>query len=330
VLLLGADSCFASGVRFPVSEPYEGGRLPVGDGYVAYWEQHGNPEGKPALALHGGPGSGAGAWMTTLFDPGGYRLVLHDQRGSGRSTPHASDSAADLSANTTWHLVADIERLRERLGIDSWLVYGGSWGSTLALAYAQTHPDRVDQLVLAPVTLTRRVDVDWLSRGVGLLLPQEWEALRDHLPAHERDGDLTAAYARQLASPDPDLAAAAARAWCDWEEALVAHENGARRNPRYDDPRFRLGFARLVTHYFSHAAWLADDQLLVGATALAGIPGVLIHGRLDLGGPLDAAWQLHRAWPGSELTIIDTAGHTSDSIGDLVAQATTRLAAPAG
>ncbi|PPK98168.1 proline iminopeptidase [Kineococcus xinjiangensis] len=315
-------------MRFPVSQPCETGRLPVGDGHVLHWEQHGNPRGRPALALHGGPGSGAGPWMTTLFDPGAHRLVLHDQRGCGRSTPHAGEPGVDLSTNTTWHLVADVERLREHLGIDRWLVYGGSWGSTLALAYAQTHPERVEQLVLGPVTLTRHADVEWLSRGAGAFLPRQWEALRDHLPPQERDGDLTAAYARLLA--DPATAEAAARAWCEWEEALVAHESGGRRNPRYDDPRFRLGFARLVTHYFSHAAWLADGELLAGAAALRGIPGVLVHGTLDLAGPLEAAWRLHRAWPGSELVVVDTAGHTSAGIGDAVAAAITRFAAGGG
>jgi proline iminopeptidase len=314
-------------VRFPVSQPYTVGRLPVGEGHVLHWEQHGNPRGKAALALHGGPGSGAGNWMTTLFNPAAYCLVLHDQRGAGASTPHASESSADLTTNTTWHLVDDIERLRDHLGIDSWLVYGGSWGSTLALAYAQAHPNRVDQLVLGPVTLTRHIDVEWLTRGVGLLLPEQWHAFRHHLPESDRDGDLAAAYARLLTTPDPGVADAAARSWCSWEDALLAHETRGARNPRYDDPRFRLGFARLVTHYFSHAAWLEHDQLLTNAARLAGIPGVLVHGGLDLAGPLDAAWQLHHAWPGSELAVVDSAGHSTSRIGDRITEATTRFAA---
>jgi len=314
-------------MRFPTRVPYESGRLPTGDGHVLYWERHGNPTGRPALALHGGPGSGADVWMTRLFAPAVYQLVLLDQRGAGRSTPHASDRGADLTTNTTWHLVVDIERLREHLGIGSWLVYGSSWGSTLALAYAQSHPGRVTQLVLAPVTLTRRADVEWLTRDVRMLLPREWEAFRGHLPAPDRDGDLAAGYARLLASPDPAVVDAAARAWCAWEDALIAHETGGARSPRYDDPRFRVGFARLVTHYFSHSAWLEDDQLLAGAAEhLAAIPGVLIHGQLDIAGPLDAAWQLHHAWPGSELILVDAAGHSTNTIGDAVTEATTRLA----
>lgn len=314
-------------MRFPVSQPYASGRLPVGDGHVLHWEQHGNPAGKPALALHGGPGSGAGEWMTTLFDPTAYRLVMHDQRGAGRSTPHASDPSHDLATNTTWHLVQDIERLREHLGVESWLVYGGSWGSTLALAYAQSHPDRVDQLVLAPVTLTRAVDVEWLTHGVRLLLPEQWDAFRCHVPERDRDRDLAAAYARLLSDPDPAVAHAAARAWCNWEDALLSHETGGVGDARYDDPRFRLGFARLVTHYFSHAAWLGDDQLLQGAGRLGEIAGVLVHGRLDLAGPLDAAWQLHRAWPGSELILLDSAGHRIGGLADEVVQATSRFSA---
>ncbi len=316
----------AGPVRFPTGTPFESGRLDTGDGYVLHWERYGNPTGKPALALHGGPGSGAGAWMTTMFDPAVYQLVLLDQRGAGRSTPHASDQAADLSTNTTWHLVGDIERLRDHLGITSWLVYGCSWGSTLALAYAQSHPDHVTQLVLAPVTLTRRADVAWLTRGVGMLVPREWDTFRGHLPEYDRDGDLAVGYARLLASPDPAVVDAAARAWCDWEDALIAHETGGARSAGYDDPRFRVGFARLVTHYFSHAAWLGEDQLLSGAEHIAAIPGVLIHGALDIAGPLDAAWRLHRAWPGSELIIIDAAGHTTSTIGDAVAETTTGFA----
>jgi proline iminopeptidase len=232
----------------------------------------------------------------------------------------------DLSVNTTDHLVADIERLRQHLAVDRWLVQGTSWGSTLALAYAQRFPQRVSEIVLAAVTMTRRSEVDWLCRGVGAFLPAQWERFRAGLPAGDRDGDLVTAYARLLVDPDPDVRRRAARRWCDWEEAIVSVESGGHPNPRYDDPSFRLGFARLVTHYFSHAAWLADDQLLAGADRLAGIPGVLVHGRLDLGAPLRTAWQLARAWPGSELVILDTAGHTSAAIGDRVVVATDAFA----
>jgi proline iminopeptidase len=184
-------------------------------------------------------------------------------------------------------------------------------------------------MVLAPVTLTRRADVEWLTRGVRMVLPREWDVFRGHLPEPDRDGDLAAGYAKLLASPEPAVVDAAARAWCDWEDALIAHETGGARSARYDDPGFRVGFARLVTHYFSHAAWLDEDQLLAGAAEhLAAIPGVLVHGQLDIAGPLDAAWRLHRAWPRSELIIVGAAGHSTSTIGDVAAEATTRFASP--
>ncbi len=264
--------------------------------------------------------------MRSLFDPRRYRTVLFDQRGAGRSRPHASDPAVDLSVNTTGHLVADIECLREHLAIHRWLVYGASWGSTLALAYAQRFSRRVSEIVLAGVTMTRRSEVDWLCRGVGAFFPAQWERFRRAIPTPDRDGDLVAAYVRLLADPDRDVQQRAARSWCDWEEAIVSVESGGHPNPRYDDPSFRLGFARLVTHYFSHAAWLEEDELLRGAHKLIGIPGVLIHGRLDLGGPLHTAWQLARAWPGSELVVLDTSGHMSPAFGDHVVAATDRFA----
>ena len=264
--------------------------------------------------------------MRRLFDPRRYRIVLFDQRGAGRSRPHASDSAVDLSVNTTDHLVADIERLREYLAVDRWLVQGTSWGSTLALAYAQRYPQHVSEIVLAAVTMTRRVDVDWVCRGVGAFFPAQWERFRGAVPEADRDGDLVAAYARLLVDPDPVIHHRAARDWCDWEAAIVSVESGGRPNPRYDDPDFRLGFARLVTHYFSHAAWLAEDELLAHADRLAGIPGVLIHGQLDVCGPLRTAWQLAQSWPGSELVVVDAAGHTSTSLRDRVVVATDALA----
>ena len=312
--------------RYPSIEPHEHGMLDAGDGQRLYWEVCGNPAGKPAVVLHGGPGSGCSPEMRSLFDPARYRIVLFDQRGAGRSRPHASDPAADLAVNTTHHLVADIERLREHLAVTRWLVYGRSWGSTLALAYAERFPHRVSEVVLAAVGMTRRAEVQWLCRGVGAFFPAAWEAFRSALPAADRDGDLAAAYARLLADPDPGVHHRAARAWCDWEEAIVSAESGGRPNPRYDDPRFRLGFARVVTHYFSHAAWLADDELLAGAGRLAGIPGVLIHGQLDVSGPPRTAWLLARAWPGSELVIVPAAGHTSDALGDRVVVATDAFA----
>ena len=300
--------------------------LDVGDGQSLYWEVCGNPFGKPAVVLHGGPGSGCSLSMRSLFDPRRYRIVLFDQRGSGRSRPHASDPAVDLSLNTTEHLLADIECVREHLAVDRWLVYGGSWGSTLALAYAQRFSRRVSEIVLAAVTMTRRSEVDWLCRGVGAFFPAQWECFRAALPGPDRDGDLVSAYTRLLVDPDRDVQQNAARSWWEWEQAIVSVESGGRPNSRYDDPSFRLGFARLVTHYFSHAAWLADDQLLADADRLAGIPGVLIHGQLDIGSPLRTAWQLAQAWPDSKLVILPAAGHTSASLGDQVVAATDAFA----
>ena len=313
-------------MRYPPTEPFVHGMLDVGDGQLIYWEMCGDPDGKPAVGLHGGPGSGSTPGSRRLFDPEAYRIVLLDQRGAGRSLPHASDPAADLSVNTTDHLLGDLERLREHLGIDHWLVYGNSWGSTLGLAYAQRHPQRVTELILAAVTMTRRSDIRWLSHGVGRFFPLEWARFRDGVPASERDGDLVAAYARLLAHRDADVQEQAAKDWCAWEEAIVSLESGGVPNPRYADARFRLAFARIVTHYFRYGAWLEEGQLLRQAHRLARIPGVLIHGRLDLGGPLTVAVELARVWPGSELVVLEGAGHTSHDLESRVVAATDRFA----
>jgi len=313
-------------MRYPPTEPYAHGMLDVGDGQLLHWETCGNPAGKPAVVLHGGPGSGCTPGSRRLFDPQAYRLVLWDQRGAGRSLPHAGDPATDLSVNTTEHLLGDLERLRRHLRIERWLVYGSSWGSTLGLAYAQRHPERVTELVLAAVTMTRRSDVRWLYHGVGRFFPEEWARFRGGVPASERDGDLVEAYARLLAHHEAGIRQQAAKDWCDWEDAVVSLESGGVPDPRYADPRFRMAFARIVTHYFRHGAWLEEGQLLRQAHRLAGLPGVLIHGRLDLGGPLVTAWELARAWPGSDLVVLDRAGHTSSDLGDRVVAATDRFA----
>jgi proline iminopeptidase len=297
---------------YPAAEPYAHGMLDVGDGQLIYWEECGNPAGKPALVLHGGPGSGCVPAFRRFFDPAAYRVVLFDQRGAGRSTPHASVFEADLTTNTTHHLIADIEALRRHLGIDQWLVWGVSWGSTLGLTYAEQHPDRVSELVLRSVCLTRRADIDWLYHGVGAFFPEEWEAFRDGVPLADRDGDLVDAYRRLLADDDPKVREKAARRWCEWEDAVLSLEAGWRPNVRYRDPSFRMAFARIVTHYFAHHAWLEDDQLLRDADRLSGIPAVLVHGRLDLGGPPRGVWQLARAWPRSELLLVANAGHTGN------------------
>jgi proline iminopeptidase len=294
--------------RYPEIEPYEEGMLDVGDGQHIYWEASGNPRGKAAVVLHGGPGGGSASGRRRLFDPQAYRIVQFDQRGCGRSTPSVSDPAVGLEHNTTDHLIADIERLREHLGIERWLLWGGSWGVTLGLAYAQRYPERVTELVLASVTMTRGEDVHWLYNEAGRFFPEQWERFRDGVPAAEQH-NLVAAYDRQLnAHPDPKVRAKAAKDWCDWEDAVVSLEEGWVPSIRFADPDFRMVFARLCAHYFSHAAWLEDGELLRNADRLAGIPGVLIHGHFDIGGPPDVPWLLAKAWPEAQLHLV-RAGH---------------------
>jgi proline iminopeptidase len=312
----------------PPIEPHAQGRLAVGDGHELHWEVCGRPDGMPAVVLHGGPGSGASASARRLFDPAVWRVVLFDQRGCGRSTPHASEKGTDLATNTTAHLLTDIERLREHLAIARWLVLGGSWGSTLALAYAQRHLERVTGLVLRGVATTTAAEIAWITRGVGLLLPDAFERFRGGVPPAERDGDLVEAYHRLLIDPDPAVHEPAARAWCDWEAALVAVHPDHVPDPRFADARFRLAFARLVTHYWRHRAWLADGELLAGAPRLAGVPAIMVHGRLDLAAPLATPWALAKAWPGSELVIVDRAGHDTRDPGmtEAIVAAIARLA----
>jgi proline iminopeptidase len=253
--------------------------------------------------------------MRRYFDPSAYRIVLFDQRGCGRSTPHASNPATELSVNTTSHLLADIELLRRHLGVDRWLVFGGSWGSSLGLAYAEGHPHRVSEMVLAGVTTTRRSEIDWLYRGVAPLFPEQWARFRAGVPAAERGGDLVEAYHRRLHDPDPAVRVRAARDWCDWESALVSVDPDARPDPRRSQPAFQMAFARIVTHYFRHNAWLEDGILLRQASELARIPGVMVQGRLDLAGPLVTAWELDQAWPAGKLVIVSGAGHSTKDPG---------------
>ena len=313
---------------YPAIEPYDHGLLDVGDSNRVYWELCGNPRGIPVVVLHGGPGSGCSTGLRRYFDPHAYRIVLFDQRGSGRSTPHASDLRTDLSVNTTAHLLADMEQLRGSLGVDQWMVFGVSWGSTLALAYAERHPDRVIAMVLVGVGTSRRAEIDWLYRGVAPLFPAQWDHFRAGVPPAEREGDLVAAYYRLLRDPDPAIHMQAARDWCAWEAALVSVDPEAAPEPRRLQPAWQLAFARIVTHYFHHNAWLEDGILLRHASVLAAIPGILIHGRLDLGSPLATAWELAQAWPKSELVIVQGAGHTSDDPGmsDAIIAATNRFA----
>jgi proline iminopeptidase len=297
--------------RYPPIEPYDHGMLDVGDGNLVYWDVSGNPDGKPVLVVHGGPGSGLGTGNRRYFDPEQYRVVLFDQRGCGRSTPHASDPAAEMTVNTTHHLVADMERLREQLGIERWLLYGGSWGSTLILAYAERHPERVSEIVILGVTTTRRSEIDWLYRGVGRFFPADWARFRAGVPETERDGDLVAAYARLMESPDPSVRNKAAADWLTWEDAVISLEpNGTPNAYSSQPPDAALAFVRICAHYFSHGAWLEEGELLRDAGRLTGIRGALMHGRLDMGSPLGTAWELAQAWPDAELVVIDDSGHT--------------------
>ena len=314
--------------RYPEIEPYDHGMLKVGDSNLVYWETCGNPDGKPAVVFHGGPGGGSGPGLRRLFDPAAYRIVQFDQRGCGRSMPHASLPDTDLSTNTTQHLVADIEVLRQHLGIDRWLVWGGSWGSTLALAYAETYPARVTEIVLCGITTGRRVEFDWLFRGgVAPLFPAQWERLVAALPAADQAGDIIEAYCRLLNSADPAVRERAALEWCTWESATPDWPPKTGLADRYKDPVFSMAFARLVTHYVHHNGFVEDGSLIRGALALADIPGVLVHGRFDLGSPIGNAWALKSAWPQAELVIVDDAGHSvNPALVDAVIRATDQFA----
>lgn len=312
--------------QFPAIEPYDCGMLEVADGHQVYWECCGNPVGKPALYLHGGPGSGCTPGSRRFFDPHTYRIVLFDQRGCGRSMPLASDPDADLRTNTTAHLISDIEKLRELLRIERWTVLGMSWGTTLAQAYAQTHINRVDALVLALVTTTSRREVEWLTEGVGRIFPRQWERFAAAVPAALKDRPLVDAYAALLFDGDPAVCDRTAREWCAWENAHVSLTPNHTSNPRFEDPKFRLGFARLVTHYWKNAAFLEDEQLLRNAAILNGIPGELIHGRWDVSSPLDIPWRLSKKWTTGRLRVLDEAGHGGDSFIGAVIEALGRLA----
>lgn len=293
----------------PEIEPYEHGMLDVGGGDLVYWEQCGNPEGLPALVLHGGPGSGCTPGHRRWFDPRRYRIVLLDQRNCGRSTPHAAEHDTDLAANTTPNLLSDLELLRTTLGIDRWLVFGGSFGSVLALAYAERFPERVSALVLFGLATGRQSEVDLLVRGLGPLFPEAWERFR--LAAG--DDDLAAGFARRLNSPSPGERADAAREWCRWEDAISPTTGPS---ARFEDPRFRLGFTRIVTHYWSNGHFLGEDGVLIAeAGRLAGIPGVIVQGRLDFGNLAGTPWELANAWPDGDLIVIDESAHETSTPG---------------
>lgn len=297
---------------YPEIEPYEHGMLDVGDGHSVYWEVCGNPAGKPAVVLHGGPGSGCTPWHRRLFDPEVYWIVLFDQRGCGRSRPLAGAPDAELASNNTANLIADIEQLRQHLGIERWLVLGGSWGSTLSLAYTEAHPDRVTEMVLFGVTTGRHSEFDWTFRGgLAVFFPEQWERLLAGLPEERRGGDIVEAYAGMLNDSDPAVRERAAEEWCRWESATPAWPPAAGLAERFRDPAYALAFARIVTHYVRHNAWLEDGVLLREAGRLAAIPGVLVNGRFDYQAPIGNAWALRRVWPRAELVIVDEAGHAA-------------------
>lgn len=309
---------------FSPIEPFESQFLNVGDGHTLYVEQCGNPSGKPVVMLHGGPGGGANPTMRRFHDPERYRIILFDQRGCGRSRPHAS-----LDHNTTWHLVADIERIRAHYGIEAWQVFGGSWGSTLALAYAQTHPDRVTELVLRGIFTLRRAEIDWFySNGCNWLFPDAYQAFRDLIPENERD-DLIAAYYRRLTGDDPKIMQEAARIWSQWEGSTLSIQSNPDRVAAFGADRYALAFARIECHYFQHGGFLdSDDQLHANMHRIRHIPGTIIHGRFDVVTPVRTAWELSNRWPEADLRIISEAGHamTEPGIMEELVGATNRYA----
>lgn len=299
---------------YPPTEPTASGLLDVGDGQRVYWETCGNPDGIPAVFVHGGPGGGCSEDHRRLFDPERYRIILFDQRGCGHSLPHAWEPDADLSTNTTWHLVADMEALREHLGVERWLVFGGSWGSTLGLAYAQAHPQRVLALVLRGIFTLRKRELDWFyeAGGADMVWPDEWER---YVAAAGRDvspGGYIERYHELLTDPDPAVHGPAGIAWTTWEAATSTLLRDQEHIDEVQDPDFALAFARIENHFFTHRGWMEDGQLLAGARTLAehGIPGVIVQGRYDMCCPMGTAWALHRAWPQAELCICPTSGHS--------------------
>lgn len=300
---------------YPAIEPNQKGMLDVGDGQQIYWEESGNPDGKPVVFLHGGPGGGTAPFHRQFFDPQAYRIVLFDQRGCGQSTPHIADGAG-LEANTTWHLIADIEALREHLGIDRWQVFGGSWGSTLALTYAQKYPERVTELVLRGIFLLRRKEIDWYYNGpAGNVYPDEWEKFLAPVPKDERDSDLVQVYHRLLHDTDRRKALAAAVAWSVWEGSTSSLIPQPNRVTETADPRFALAFAQIENHYFVNGGFLDEGQLLRDIDRIQQIPGVIVQGRYDVVCPAVSAWDLHKAWHNSELHIVPDAGHAASEPG---------------
>ncbi len=296
---------------YPDIQPYRTGRLQVSGLHELYFEESGNPEGKPVVFLHGGPGGGTEPRMRRYFDPARYRIVLFDQRGCGQSTPFAS-----LEENTTWHLVDDVEALRGHLGVERWLVFGGSWGSTLALAYAETHPERVTELVLRGIFLIRRAEIQWFyQEGTSWIFPDAWREYLEHIPEAER-GDLLSAYYARLTSPSASVQREAARIWSMWEGRTSRLIPDPELIARTGGEDFSLAFARIEAHYFKHDAWLTDGRgLLENIGRIRHIPGVIVQGRYDVVCPVKSAWDLHAVWPESELSIVPDAGHSASEPG---------------
>ncbi len=308
---------------YPALEPYYSGFLDVGDGHRIYYERCGKLGGKPAVFLHGGPGGGISPDHRRLFDPAVYDVLLFDQRGCGQSIPYAA-----LEANTTWHLVEDIERLRRVVGVESWMVFGGSWGSTLALAYAETHPQHTSELVLRGVYTVTKAEIDWYYQsGVSELFPEKWERFQAPIPLDERH-DMLTAYHRRLNSSDLKIQLEAAKAWSIWEGETITLLPNQNYTEAFSDGKFALAFARIENHYFYNNAWLEDGQLLRNAHKLHGIKGTIIHGRYDMPCPARYAYQLHKAWPEADFHLIEGAGHAFSEPGilDALIRATDRFA----
>lgn len=304
----------ATGLRtlYPALKPYRTGMLRVSDVHEIYYEECGNPQGKPAVFIHGGPGAGCDDRARCFFDPDAYRIVLFDQRGCGRSRPHAS-----LVENTTWHLVADMEKLRTHLGVERWLVFGGSWGSTLALAYAQTHPGRVSELVLRGIFMLSQFELHWFyQEGVSAIFPDRWEHYVGVIPPEER-GDLIQAFYRRLTSDDEETRVNAARAWSMFEAAtsyLHVNEDNLRK---WGDAEFAIAVARIECHYFVNRGFLeTEDQLLRNVERIRHIPAVIVQGRYDVVCPMQTAWALHKAWPEADFRIVPDAGHSAFESGN--------------
>ena len=316
-------------ILYPPIEPYDVGTLIAGEGNRLYYEQCGNPDGKPAVFLHGGPGGGISPLHRRLFDPERYRIVLFDQRGCGRSTPHASEPHADLRHNTTWHLVADIELLRRNLAIDRWQVFGGSWGSALALAYAQAHPAAVSELVLRGIFTLRRHELEWFYEGgAASVVPDLWEDFIAPIPILERSR-LMEAYHRRLSSSDPAVHVPAAIAWSRWEASNLTIHPDPELVATMTEPRAAVAFARIENHYFLHGGWFDEGQLIAGVDRIRHIPAVIVQGRYDLCTPPMTAWDLHRAWPEASFEMIQDASHavSEPGIAAALVAATDRFAA---